>query len=96
MYEMFRILDNFNVPLGPEEAALGGKMTTKGMRSSTIWTSVYDLNNKIMYYHTQHDRRVRRVDIEAINFNRVKSVQAKPLDKEKSEDFLEVDPLKPW
>ena len=38
MYELFRILDNFNVPLG---AAEGEESKTKleGMRSSTCWTS---------------------------------------------------------
>ena len=39
MYEMFRILDSFNVPLGAAEGE--GADKTKGMRSSTIWTTAY-------------------------------------------------------
>ncbi len=38
VYEILRILDNFNVPLGAAEGE--GEAKTKGMRSSTIWTTV--------------------------------------------------------
>ena len=61
IYEIFRILDNFNVPLGASEGT--GEDRTKGMRSSTIWTSASDTNDKVFYYHTQHNRRVRKVDL---------------------------------
>jgi hypothetical protein len=36
------------------------------MRSSTLWTSRFDSKNLIMYYHTQNNRRVRRVDLKKI------------------------------
>jgi choloylglycine hydrolase len=45
VYELFRILDNFNVPLGAAEGE--GAAKTKGMRSSTIWTTVWDTKNKV-------------------------------------------------
>lgn len=90
MYEMFRILDNFNVPLTPQEASSKDKMT-RGMRSSTLWTVVYDTRNLVMYYHTQNDRRVRRVDVNKIDFNTMKGETIfRPLDLKKSEDFEDV------
>ena len=93
MYEMFRILDNFNVPLGAAEGSEHEKDTSL-MRSSTIWTVAYDTKNKVMYYHTQHNRRVRKVDVGTIDFGTLKGgVITRPLDKKKVQDFEEVNPL---
>ena len=58
IYELFRILDNFNIPLGAAEGS--GEAKTAGMRSSTIWTTGYDTKNRVLYYHTQINRRVGR------------------------------------
>ncbi len=44
LYELFRILDNFNLPLGAAEGA--GDAKASGMRSSTIWTTGYDTKNR--------------------------------------------------
>ena len=88
MYEMFRILDNFNVPLSVSE---DNSKKMLGMRSSTIWTTAYDLKHKVMYYHTQHNRRVRRVDVSKINFAKTK-LTIMPLDKEKRQDMENVTP----
>ena len=81
VYELFRILDNFNVPLGAAEGE--GEDKTKGMRSSTLWTSVWDTKNLVMYYHTQNNRRVRQVDLKKLDFT-VKDRIRFPLDKEKN------------
>lgn len=94
MYEMFRIFDNFNIPLGAAEGSDQGKPGSL-MRSSTIWTVIYDTKNKVMYYHTQHNRRVRRVDASAIDFGSLKGrVVTRPLDMTKAQDFESVNPLK--
>jgi len=67
IYELFRILDNFNVPLGAAEgSALEGDSSE--MRSATLWTSAADTRNLVYYYHTQHNRRVRAVDFAEIDF----------------------------
>lgn len=93
MYEMFRILDNFNIPLGASEGSEREKDTSL-MRSSTIWTVAYDTRNKVMYYHTQHNRRVRKVNFGSINFDTLKGkIVARPLDINKTQDFELVDPL---
>ena len=92
VYELFRILDNFNVPLGAAEGE--GDAKTKGMRSSTIWTSVWDTKNKVLYYHTQNNRRVRKVDFGQIDFDTARERSRFPLDKARSQDIEDVTPVK--
>lgn len=91
VYELFRILDNFNVPLGAAEGE--GEAKTKGMRSSTIWTTAYDTRNKVLYYHTQNNRRVRKVDLSKLDFGAKDRVRF-PLDREKTQDIEDVTPVK--
>lgn len=92
MYEIFRILDNFNVPLGAAEGE--GHAATEGMRSATIWTTAYDTKNRVMQYHTQHNRRVRQVDLKKIDFTKPKDLIRLPLDQEKQQDIEEVSVLR--
>ena len=91
IYELFRILDNFNLPLGAAEGS--GEARTGGMRSSTIWTTGYDTKNRVLYYHTQHNRRVRMVDLKKIDFTKPGLVRM-PLDKEKTQDIEDITPVK--
>jgi choloylglycine hydrolase len=90
IYEIFRILDSFNVPLGAAEGS--GDTDTKGMRSSTIWTSAHDLSNLVMYYHTQHNRQVRMLDVKRINFNTISDILTLPLDVQKSQAIKDRTP----
>jgi len=90
IYEVFRILDNFNVPLGAAEGT--GDDKTQGMRSATIWTSASDTNNKVFYYHTQHNRRVRMVDLKKIDFGSFSDIKRLPLDRVKAQDIQDVTP----
>ena len=90
MYELFRILDNFNLPLGSAEGE--GDASTEGMRSSTIWTTAYDTKNLILQYHTQHNRRVRQVDLKKIDFAKSNTLVLVPLDKDKQQDIEDVTP----
>lgn len=92
IYELFRILDNFNLPLGSAEGT--GEAKTQGMRSSTLWTTAYDTKNKVLYYHTQHNRRVRKVDLNEIDFDASAKLMQLPLDKEKAQDIADVTPRK--
>lgn len=91
VYEIFRILDNFNVPLGAAEGS-DQVQSTIGMRSATIWTSASDTMNKVLYYHTQHNRRVRMVDLKKIDFKSLREIVYLPLDKEKRQDILDITP----
>ena len=91
VYEVFRILDNFNVPLGAAEGE--GEAKPIGMRSSTIWTTTWDTKNKVLYYHTQNNRRVRSVDVSKISFNPASEKIRFPLDKVRSQDIEDMTPL---
>jgi choloylglycine hydrolase len=88
MVEAFRILDNFNVPLGAAEG--DGDLKTLGMRSSTLWTTAYDTSNRVMQYHTMHNRRVRQVDLSQIDFAAATDPIRLPLDREKVQDIQDV------
>ncbi len=89
MYELFRILDNFNVPLGAAEGT--GEHATAGMRSSTIWTSGWDLSNKTLYWHTQNNRRVRKFELSSIDWDALTGdIRHVPLDREKLQDIEQV------
>jgi hypothetical protein len=43
-----------------------------------------------MYYHTQNNRRVRRVELKKIDFTAGTGLVRQPMDKEKSQDYLDV------
>ena len=90
IYELFRILDNFNIPLGAAEGE--GVSKTATMRSSTLWTTAYDLGNRVFYYHTQNNRRVRMVDLKKIDFSKFSDLKHFPIDKQKSQDIEDVTP----
>jgi choloylglycine hydrolase len=90
-YEVFRILDNFNVPAGASEG-FGTGHDTAGLRSSTLWTTACDTKNLTLYYHTQHNRRVRMIDVKALDFDRIKEIMHAPLDKEKRQDIDDITP----
>jgi choloylglycine hydrolase len=92
VYELLRILDNFNVPLGAAEGE--GEAKTKGMRSSTIWTTAWDTKNKVLYYHTQNNRRVRKVDFGKIDFSEGREKVRFALDKVKAQDVEDMTPVK--
>lgn len=93
IYELLRILDNFNLPLGSAEGSDEAKKMLEGMRSSTIWTSAYDLNERILYYHTQHNRRVRMLRLREINFaQNPDTIVHLPLDREKEQDVEDITP----
>ncbi len=90
MYELFRILDSFNVPLGAAEG--DGEVKETGLRSATLWTTAYDTRNLVMQYHTMHNRRVRQVDLKAIDFDTLKAYTRLPLDANRQQDIQNVTP----
>lgn len=93
VYEALRIADNFNLPLGSAEGSKADSKLPSDMRSSTIWTSVADTGNLKYYYHTQHNRRLRMIDLKKIDFSpKDMQVRRMPLDKTKSQDIDEVTP----
>jgi choloylglycine hydrolase len=95
IYEVLRILDGFNLPLGSAEGSGQANKLLEGMRSSTIWTSAWDLNEGILYYHTQHNRRVRKLRMTELDFSKnPDKIVRLPLDKEKKQDYEDITPGK--
>jgi choloylglycine hydrolase len=93
IYEVLRILDGFNLPLGSAEGSGQANKLLEGMRSSTIWTSAWDLNEGILYYHTQHNRRVRKLRMTELDFSKnPDKIVRLPLDKEKKQDYEDITP----
>jgi choloylglycine hydrolase len=54
----------------------------------------YDTKNRVLYYHTQNNRRVRMVDLKKIDFAKTGELVRLPLDKQKSQDIEDVTPRK--
>lgn len=81
--EAFRILNNFDIPLGAVDAP------GKDIMGSTIWTSAMDTKALRYYYRSQHNSRLRVVDLESIDFNNDKIVYV-PMDVEKKQDYQQV------
>jgi choloylglycine hydrolase len=71
VFESFRILDNFNIPLG---AQVPKEHLPVDIVSATQVTSSSDLKNKVYYYHTMWNRQIRKIDLKAINFAIVKEI----------------------
>ena len=83
------------MPLSPDTAEGHGPITnTNLMRSSTIWTTAWDLNNLSLNYHTKHSKRVRQLDIKSINFNKIgKEITYLKMDKVKAQDIDKLQPV---
>jgi len=69
VFEAFRILDGFNIPLGLTAAR--GK-TAQDIESATQITTAADLVNRRYYFHTMSSREVRMVDLSKIDFSSVR------------------------
>ncbi len=95
IYEAFRILDNFNLPLGPDGAEGSGEgQNIDIMRSSTIWTTAWNLSDMTLNFHTQHNRRVRSVNIKEIDFSKIgNEIVHIKFDEKKEQDILDITPI---
>lgn len=94
VYEAFRILDNFQLPLGSDAAEGSGHGNNNDlMRASTIWTTAWNLTDMTLNYHTQHNRRVRRLDVKTIDFSNLgREIIYITLDEKKEQDIQEIKP----
>jgi len=94
VYETFRILDNFQLPLGSDAAEGHGESENKDlMRSSTIWTTAWNLTDLTLNYHTQHNRRVRSLNLKEIDFSNMGDEMIYiQLDEVKEQDIKDITP----
>jgi len=67
--EAFRILDNFNIPVG---ATAAGDKIARDITSSTQITTAADLKNRVLYFHTMDNRQIQKLDLKKIDFGTVK------------------------
>ncbi len=90
VFESFRILDNFNIPLG---AQVPSDRLPYDIVSATQVTSSSDLRNKVYYYHTMWNRQVRKIDLTKIDFS---TVQEQMIDDDvlKTNQVKDVTPVK--
>jgi len=69
VFEAFRILDNFNIPVG---ATAAGDNIARDITSSTQITTAADLKNRVLYFHTMDNRQIQKLDLKKIDFGTVK------------------------
>ncbi len=79
--QCFHILNNFDVPIGVEEA--WGE-AQEDMPSATQWTVVSDITNKCIYYRTAYNSNIRCIDLKAVDFDHIKTI-IRPLDTEQKQ-----------
>lgn len=91
VYEVLRLLDNFNLPLPAAGSPDIDPMQQKDMRSSTIWSTIYDTRNLVFQYHTQNNRMVRKLDLKRIDFA-TPGVRRFPMETVRSQTFEDVTP----
>lgn len=90
--ELFRILDNFNVPVVAVQASELEAANLKPLCcSGTQYTSAYDMKDLALYYHTDDDRSVRKVDLKKIDFGSLKAPIKTPL-RGNGADVIDVTP----
>lgn len=82
----FRILNNFDIPIGVEFAA-GEKVPD--IPSATQWTSATDMAGRRLYYRTMYDSTIRRFDLKDIDFARV-AYRSEPLDVVRKQPVVTV------
>jgi len=68
VFEAFRILDNFNIPVGV--TAKPDKISNE-IESATQITTAADLKKRRYYFHTMDNREVRVIDLSKIDFSTV-------------------------
>lgn len=85
--QAFHILNNFDIPIGITYT--DKKVIPQDLSSATQWTTVINLVEKKFYYKTMFNQNIRMVDLEKIDFSKVKP-QALPLDKDKVQPVDEL------
>lgn len=91
--ESFRILDNFNLPIGSAEGGAASEEYLKVAKSSTMWTSTADATNLKYYFHTQYDRRIKMIDLNEVDFSATNDgIVYIPLDSSREQPIQNMTP----
>jgi choloylglycine hydrolase len=81
--EAARILNNFDISRG---LVREGESSENYHLNFTQWTTIGDIRNKRYFWWTEHNRRMRMVDLNALNFEGDR-IRATPLDEVRTEDI---------
>jgi len=81
--EASRILNNFDIPRG---LVREGESTENYHLNFTQWSTIGDIKNKRYFWWTEHNRRMRMVDLKELNFKGSKTSRI-PLDDMRIEDI---------
>lgn len=79
------ILNNFDIPKGLIREGDSNHLHI----STTQWSVVADLSNRRYYYWTEHNRRLRMLDLKTINWSENK-IHQQPLDTKRKEDIEQL------
>ncbi|NME73169.1 hypothetical protein, partial [Flammeovirga aprica] len=61
------------------------------LRSTTLWSTAANINDLQYSYHTQHNRRVRMIDLKEIDFSNMgDEIIYLELDENKEQDIEEI------
>ena len=87
--QAFHLLNNFDIPIGIQ---FNDTNLVPNMPSATQITVATDLPNRRIYYRTMYNSTIRCIDLNTIDFDRVK-FQAKPLEYNLEEpiEFLDIN-----
>ncbi len=77
------MLNNFDIPKGLVREGSSAEDYHLGY---TQWSVIADTSNRVYYYWTMYDRRIRSVDFAKLDFN-AKNVSSFPLDRVRTEDI---------
>ena len=69
VFEAFRILDNFNIPVGTTASQ---DEIVHDIASATQITTASDLKNRTLYFHTMDNRQIQKLDLKKIDFGTVR------------------------
>ncbi len=80
--EAARILNNFDISRGMVRE---GESPENFHLNFTQWTTIGDIRNKRYFWWTEHNRRMRMVDLNRLNFSATR-IRTIPLDETRAED----------
>lgn len=84
--QAFHILNNFDIPTGIQ---FEESQQVPDIPSATQWTVASDLSKRRIYYRTMYNSSVRCIDLNHIDFKKVKR-QSAPLDEVKQEPVTTI------
>lgn len=84
--QCFQILNNFDIPIGIEFPV--GQVPAD-IPSATQWTSATDMQHRIIYFRTMYHSTIRCIDLNSIDFDKVK-YKAIPMDKKQKQQVEKI------